>query len=165
MSIVRYNPLNIAREIESFLEDDPFAWPSRFIGSDFDLPERFLSSFSDYSPRAVLAHRHDPAVNIYETDKEWIYMVELPGVKESDIKLECDGGYLRMSAERKFESSEEGKGYHVRELCEGKFERYFKLHDGSYIEGIKGTLKDGILKIMVPKGEKAKSKLIDITAE
>ena len=165
MSIVKYDPINITRELESLFDDDFSMWPSRFFGSDFDLPERYLSSFSDYSPRTVLAHRHDPAVNIYETDSEWIYMVELPGVKESDIKLECDGGYLKMSAERKFESHEGWKGYHVRELCEGKFERYFKLHDGSNIEGIKGTLKEGILKIMVPKGEKAKSKLIDITAE
>lgn len=162
MSIVKYEPINITREFESFFDDDSI-WPSRFFGSDFDLSDRLVGSFSDYYPKTVLAHRHDPAVNVYETECEWIYMVELPGVKESDVKLECEGGYLKLSAERKFDSEEGGKGYHIRELCEGKFERYFKLHDGSNIDGIKGNMKDGILKIMVPKGEHVKTKKIDIT--
>ena len=162
MSIVKYDPSYSTRDIGDIFEEESYLSPLRMFDFDFARPSRFLSSLFGSYP-SYWAHNHDPAVNIYETDSAWIYMVELPGVKESDVRLECENGYLKLSAERKFDSDEHWKGYHRRELCEGKFERYFRLHEGSKIDGIKASLKDGILNITVPKEEQRKSKLIDIT--
>ncbi|OGL38656.1 MAG: hypothetical protein A2149_06990 [Candidatus Schekmanbacteria bacterium RBG_16_38_11] len=164
MTLIKYDPFTSTREIESIIEDEPFIWSSRVGGSDVDWPTRFLRSFFE-SSATLITHRHDPLVNIYETEKGWVYMIELPGVKESDTRLEWEDGYLKLSGERKYVIEDEVKSYHVRELNEGKFERYFRLHEGSKTNEIKATFKDGILKIMVPKEKHVRSKLIDIKAE
>jgi len=103
-----------------------------------------------------------PRVNISEDDKEYVVEAELPGVKKEEVKVTIENGVLSISGERKAEKEEKGKKYHRVERSYGSFVRSFTLPDTSSAEKINADFKDGILKIRVPKSEKAKPRAIEV---
>ncbi|MGA8656002.1 MAG: Hsp20/alpha crystallin family protein [Chthoniobacterales bacterium] len=99
-----------------------------------------------------------PRVDIMEDDKEYVINAELPGVKKEEVKVSVENGVLSIWGERKTEKEEKGKKYHRVEQTYGTFTRSFTLREGSSGEKISADFRDGILKVHVPKDEKAKAK-------
>jgi HSP20 family protein len=69
---------------------------------------------------------------------------------------------LSVSGERKTEKEEKGKKYHRVEQTYGAFMRSFTLPEGSSGEKVSAEFQDGILKVHIPKDEKAKAKTIEV---
>ena len=103
-----------------------------------------------------------PSVDIAEDDKEYTIKAELPGVSKEDVKVTVEGGVLSITGERKTEKEEKEKKYHRIERSYGSFFRSFTLPEGTSTEKIGAEFKDGILKLHLPKDEKAKSKTVDV---
>ena len=103
-----------------------------------------------------------PRVDIAEDDKEYVINAELPGTKKEDVKVSVENGVLSISGERKTEKEEKGKKYHRVEQTYGSFMRSFTLPEGSSGEKISAEFRDGILKVHIPKDERAKAKGIDV---
>lgn len=103
-----------------------------------------------------------PRVDITEDDKEYIVEAELPGMKKDEVKVTIENGVLSISGERKAEKEEKGKKYHRVERSYGSFTRSFTLPDTSSADKISADFKDGMLKIHVPKSEKAQTKPIEV---
>ena len=93
-----------------------------------------------------------PLVDISEDDKEYLIKAELPEVKKEDVKLAVHDNVLTITGERKYEKEETNKKYHRVERVYGSFTRSFMLPD----------FKDGVLKVHLPKSQKAKPKSIEI---
>ena len=104
-----------------------------------------------------------PLVDITEDDKEYLIKAEMPEVKKDDVKVSVQDGVLTISGERKFEKCEEkGKKHHRIEWAYGSFARSFTLPDDADAGKVAGDYKDGVLKVHMPKSEKAKSKKIEV---
>ena len=103
-----------------------------------------------------------PAVDIAEDDKEYTIKVELPGVNKEDVRVSVEGGVLSISGERKTEKEEKNKKYHRIERTYGSFARSFTLPEGTASDRVGAEFKDGVLKVHLPKDEKAKPKSIDV---
>lgn len=103
-----------------------------------------------------------PAVDIAEDDKEYTIKVELPGVNKEDVRVSVEGGVLSISGERKTEKEEKNKKYHRIERTYGSFARTFTLPEGTASDRVTAEFKDGVLKVHLPKDEKAKPKSIDV---
>ncbi len=103
-----------------------------------------------------------PLVDITEDDKEYLIKAELPEVKKDDVKVSVQDGVLTISGERKYEKEEKGKKYHRIERAYGSFARSFTLPDDADAEKVAGDFKDGVLKVHVPKSEKAKPKKVEV---
>jgi len=103
-----------------------------------------------------------PRVDIAEDDKEYVINAELPGVRKEDVKVSIENGALSISGERKTEKEEKGKKYHRVEQTYGTFMRTFTLPEGSSGEKISAEFRDGILRVHLPKDEKAKAKAIEV---
>jgi HSP20 family protein len=103
-----------------------------------------------------------PAVDIAEDDKEYTIKVELPGVNKEDVRVSVEGGVLSISGERKAEKEEKNKKYHRIERTYGSFARSFTLPEGTASDRVGAEFKDGVLKVHLPKDEKAKPKSIDV---
>ena len=103
-----------------------------------------------------------PRVDITEDDKEYAINAELPGVKKEDVKVSIENGVLSISGERKSEKEEKGKKYHRVEQTYGTFMRSFTLPEGSSGEKVNAEFRDGVLKVRLPKHEKAKAKPIEV---
>jgi HSP20 family protein len=102
-----------------------------------------------------------PAIDIDETDEEYLVSADLPGIKKEDIQIECSGNQLMISAERKYESTE-GRKQERRERFYGTFQRSFTLPAGVDADKIQANYESGVLTVRVPKGEQIKSKRIQI---
>jgi HSP20 family protein len=94
-----------------------------------------------------------PAADAYETAGEYIFQVEIPGVSLSDVKLECDGGKLRISGTR---AEVDSTNRFLRmERIYGEFVREFEIPAGIDTDGISASLDSGILMITAPKAPEA----------
>ena len=103
-----------------------------------------------------------PLVDITEDDKEYLIKAELPDVKKEDIKLTVDEDVLTITGERKYEKEEKGKKYHRVERAYGSFMRSFTLPEDADGAKVSAECKDGLLKVHLPKSEKAKPKSIEV---
>ncbi len=96
-------------------------------------------------------------INSYRTDirdagDKYIMESELPGFEKDDIRLDINGDYLVISAEKKNEQedkAEDGR-YIRRERTIGSYKRSFGICDVNS-EEISAEYKNGILKIELPK--------------
>lgn len=103
-----------------------------------------------------------PSVDIIEDEKEWLIKADLPEVKKDDVKVTVENNVLTVTGERHFEKEEKGKKYHRVERSYGKFLRSFTLPDGADGTKVIADFKDGVLKVHLPKSEKAKPKAIEV---
>ena len=103
-----------------------------------------------------------PLVDIAEDDKEYVVKAELPEIKKEEVKVKVEDNVLCISGERKKETEEKGKRYHRIEREYGSFMRSFALPDDADGSKVSAEYKDGILKVHVPKSEKAKPKSVDV---
>jgi len=103
-----------------------------------------------------------PSVDISEDDKEWLVTADLPDVKKDDVKVTVENGVLTITGERKFEKEEKNKKYHRIERSYGNFLRSFTLPDAADGSKVNAEFKDGVLKVHLPKSEKAKPKAVEV---
>lgn len=103
-----------------------------------------------------------PSVNLTEDKENYYIRAELPGIQKDDLDIEATGNNISISGERKIPSLEEGARYHRREREAGKFSRVVGLPGDVDSGKVSAALKNGILKLTVPKAEKAKPKQISI---
>ena len=99
--------------------------------------------------------------DIYEKEGKYNIEVDVPGFDKKDISIECDNGYLTVTAEKTEEENDESKRYIKRERSYGRYQRSFYLGDTNS-ENIKAMFKHGILRITVPKVERKNKKQIEI---
>ncbi len=103
-----------------------------------------------------------PLVDITEDEKEYLIKAELPEVKKEDIKLTVHDDVMTITGERKFEKEEKGKKYHRVERAYGSFARSFTLPEDADPAKVAADYKEGVLKVHLPKSEKAKPKSVEV---
>lgn len=132
-------PLSRLRtEVDRLFADFPSRWPRlEFAGLPAAMPV--------------------PAVDMTETDKAYKLSVEVPGIEPADIEVSVDGDMLVISGEKKEEREEKEKGYLYSERSYGAFERRIELPVGADAEAIKARVHKGVLRITLPKNDKAES--------
>lgn len=92
-----------------------------------------------------------PAVDISETDKEYLVKGELPGVSKDDVSIELHNGVLTLSGERRYEKEDKGEKYHRVERAYGSFSRSFSVPDNVDQKAISADFKDGLITVHLPK--------------
>ena len=99
-----------------------------------------------------------PAVNVKESDNEFLIEVAAPGMSKNDFKIEYDNGQLTISSEHKDKKEEkEGEKVTRREFSYQSFCRSFEVVDNVVDnQNIKAKYQDGILYITLPKREEIK---------
>ncbi|MBX3278232.1 MAG: Hsp20/alpha crystallin family protein [Acidobacteria bacterium] len=92
-----------------------------------------------------------PAVDIFETETEFVLTAEVPGLGSDDIEIQVVERNLILRGERKWEREAHAEHFHRLESAYGKFERTFNLSEGIDIERISADLSDGVLRVALPK--------------
>ena len=103
-----------------------------------------------------------PAVDILETEKEYLLKVELPEVKKEDVQIMIREGILTISGERKLEKEEKDKKFHRIERFYGMFTRTFTVPVDADETKIAADYKEGILQIHLTKLDKPRPKTIEV---
>ena len=110
-----------------------------------------------------------PAVEIRQSEKEYMVKVQLPGVKLDDIDVELDNDFMTITAEieeekEEKEQNEKNLKYHTCEFRYGKYKRTISFDQPIRVEDANAEYKNGVLTITLPKQkiEQAKTKKLEI---
>lgn len=103
-----------------------------------------------------------PLVDIVEDDKEYLVKVELPEVKKELVRVNVVDDVLTIAGERTMMKEEKDKKCRRIERAYGSFARSFALPDDADPAKIHAEFKEGLLKVFLPKTEKAKAKTVDV---
>jgi len=124
------------------------------------LPEVFNDLFNDvYMPRA---NATAPAINVKESENEYIVEVAAPGMKKEDFDVNINhDGDLTIKMENRHEVKEEDKKIHYlrREFSYSKFEQTLILPDDVDKDKIAARVNDGVLTVELPKIQKEEVKV------
>jgi HSP20 family protein len=99
-----------------------------------------------------------PAVNIKENENEFQLDLAVPGLEKENFKIEVENETLVISSEVKEEQETKKDNYSRKEFSYQSFKRAFTLPDSTVSEKISAKYADGVLKVVIPKEEEAKSK-------
>ncbi|MFH2092889.1 MAG: Hsp20/alpha crystallin family protein [Pseudomonadota bacterium] len=102
-----------------------------------------------------------PRTNLYEDGDKFEIIAEVPGIAKEDLNLKIQGNYLELSGSRSI-NTPEGYKVHRTERTPGSFLRSFTLPSDVDADRVEATLKEGILRLTLPKSEAAKPKQITI---
>jgi HSP20 family protein len=98
-----------------------------------------------------------PAVNVKETDDDFVIELAAPGMNKKDFKISFNNNILTISSEMKDEKEEKDDDYTRKEFSYQSFQRSFTVPD-NMVNGDKISAKynEGILNIVLPKREEVK---------
>jgi len=104
---------------------------------------------------------YTPPVDIFENDHSITVLADMPGVKAQDLKIDLRENMLTLSGHAA--APEEGKESDViREYRSGTFFRQFTLSETIDQAKIDAKLTDGVLRLELPKVDKAKPRQITV---
>jgi HSP20 family protein len=136
-----------------------FAQP--VFGNDLGGLNRFGSMADDlFTPFA--SKTAFPAVDVVENEVSFELVAELPGLKKEDIKISIENRMLTLSGERKHYGFPEGTTIIRHETQTDPFRRSFGLPEEVEAGAISAEMNNGILRVRLPKIEKAKPRDITI---
>jgi len=113
--------------------------------------------FHDVAPLVRLhkpdwaAKRTGLSMDMKETDKAFVAVVDIPGVAKEDIHVSCKDDVLTIAAEYKREEKKEDEHHHWQERHSGHVSRSIRLPEHVDIKAIEASQKDGVLTITIPK--------------
>ena len=101
-----------------------------------------------------------PISDIFETEKNVVASVELPGAEKKDIELNITDDYIEIKVDKKQEHVDKKKDqYSYRSAS---FYRRIPLPVSVKAESADAKFENGVLRIEIPKKEKESKKRIDI---
>ncbi len=142
MALIRWEPAPFSTDF------------SRLFNSFFDTPTTAASS---------AGRRWIPAVDLTETEGEYVLKADLPGLTDKDVHIEFENNVLTVSGERKSEHEEKREGFRRVERSYGSFARRLTLPEGVDADAIKATVTNGVLEVQIPKPEAVKPRKVEIT--
>jgi len=119
-----------------------FEWPSL---PDVGLPEMIV-----------------PKVDVIDRENEVVVKAEIPGVEKKDIDISVGEDTVTIKGSTRHEEKEEKGDYYRCEISRGAFSRTVALP--ATVDGgkAKGSFKDGVLELTLPKIEKAKRHAVKV---
>jgi HSP20 family molecular chaperone IbpA len=104
-----------------------------------------------------------PRADIYETDDQLVIVTDVAGANEDSIDITLDKDILTINA---YVEPEVFEGYApaFAEYEVGDYQRSFRISDEIEREGISAAIKDGVLRIYLPKASEALMSKISVKA-
>ena len=106
-------------------------------------------------------------VNVRETDHQYEVDVIAPGCRKENFKVQVQNNQLQISfnQDQTKEQNDEKAGWVRNEYVQRSFARHFTLDETVDTEKINAEYADGILRVVLPKNEKAKPRLLAINVK
>src|SRR5688572_8428681 len=113
---------------------------------------------SPYAQRAML-----PAVDVFEDESGITVLADMPGVPKEALEIKVEGDALLIEGAVQ-PATPEGLEAVYAELRTGRFRRTFALSRELDTARIDAGLKDGVLKLRIPKMAHAQPRRIQVSA-
>ncbi len=134
---------------------------------DFDSPVSPFAEFEHMLEHVWDGSRPDGVfggcdVDIYCDDDHIFMEAELPGLSKEDVDVSVEEGVLTIAGKKTHEKIEGDHVHHLQERYFGSFSRSFTLPGTVDAKKIEATMTDGVLRVVLAKREKAKTKRIEV---
>jgi HSP20 family protein len=103
-----------------------------------------------------------PPMNVFRRGDDFILIAEVPGIQKSDLTVQIKGNTIRLAG-TKAVSYPENASLHRRERLAGRFDRAVTLPVEINADGVKAESRDGILALFLPRAERDKPKLVEVS--
>jgi len=102
-----------------------------------------------------------PRADIYETEDMIVVVTDMPGVDEKSVDITLEKNILTING---YVNINEPEGYSLAwaEYEVGDYQRSFRISNEIDRDKIEATIKDGVLRLQLPKVEQAKLKKIAV---
>lgn len=124
--------------------------------------DQMFDNFSTPELSVYDERRFSPVTDIEDQETYFLMSLDLPGMKQEDIKIEVVDKVLTISGERKRDLKLENKPFSKFERHYGSFERSFSLPATVDVSKIEASYESGVLELYLPKAELAQPKKIEI---
>ena len=105
---------------------------------------------------------YTPAVDIVENKDNIVLFADMPGVDENSVDITLEKDLLTIHGNIEQESHK-GHRLVISEYGTGDYERTFTLSNEIDREHIEASVKDGVLRLTLPKAATAKTRKIPVT--
>ena len=102
-----------------------------------------------------------PAVDIYETDQDVVLVADMPGVDENSVDVSLEKNVLTIYG-RVEPQVPAGHTLAYAEYRIGDYQRSFTISNSINWERIEGVVKNGVLRLTLPKAGPATTKKISV---
>jgi HSP20 family protein len=102
-----------------------------------------------------------PPVNIFEDSKAVTLVADLPGVPRDKLDIRVHDGSLTIEGESAVQAASNVRVSHA-EVRAPFFARRFTVSDDFDTSKIEANLKDGVLKLVIPRREQAQPRRIEV---
>jgi HSP20 family protein len=133
---------------------------------DFDAIDRQMRRLFggvDIAPAALPVAL--PATDVYETEGELVFELEVPGYTEKELTIEVSDHTLTVKGQRTEAKAEQEKAYRLQERLATSFERRFQLPLESDTSRIAAEFKKGVLFVHAPTVKAAMPHTVTIAAK
>jgi HSP20 family protein len=149
MALIRWEPVRELGTIQNEM--------NRLFNTFFDTPTAANGS------NGSALRRWTPAMDLVETEHDFVLRADLPGLTQADVNIELDDSVLTISGDRKSEHEDRKAGYYRVERSFGAFRRSLGLPEGVDPESVKATFENGVLEVTVPKPEQRMPRKVQIS--
>lgn len=154
MALIKWEPRrtgldpfrSLRGEVDRLFEDAFRGWPKPWA---FGWPAASLDSFV-------------PAVNLKETETQFIVTAEVPGFSKEKLDVTVTQEGVTIKGERTDESERTEEGYYFRESSSGSFQRAIPLPGAVMPDQATAKLEDGVLTLTLPKAKPSRAKGVKI---
>ena len=129
-------------------------WPLGELARELD------RLFGDFTPENLMSHGAQPALNLWEEENNLVAEAEVPGMKLEDLDISVAGNELTIKGERKDETQD--AVFHRRERRFSSFTRVLTLPTDVDADKVEATLRNGVLRIAMPKSETVLPRKIEV---
>lgn len=112
---------------------------------------RMLRNMSLSRMMSMESGQWHPAVDVYESDKEYIVYCDLAGIDNESFSVVIDGSRLRISGNRQLPKHDAIACVHQLEIELGRFSRAVNLPGPVDVENVRSVYTSGILSVFLPK--------------
>jgi HSP20 family molecular chaperone IbpA len=105
---------------------------------------------------------HSPPVDIFESAERISLLADMPGVKAQDLKIDLRDGVLTLSGRVTALGAADNQASVLREFVPGTFFRQFTVSETIDQAKIDAKLADGVLRLDLPKLERARPRQINV---
>lgn len=107
---------------------------------------------------------YTPAVDIIERKDDIVVIADMPGVDEKTVDITLEKNLLSIYGRVEPEIPEKHR-LAFSEYGVGDYQRTFTVSDAVDRDGIKATVRNGVLKLVLPKAEEVKTRRIEVITE
>lgn len=125
-------------------------------------PNRTVQNQQAVRPVNLENARWSPALDVVETEENFVVKASLPGIAPEDLEITLEDGVLTLRGEHKPDEEIKGNDYRLRERALGEFYRRLQFRVPVDADNVEAVSQHGVLTLTIPKAEVVRPKKIAV---